>query len=165
MAKRIRNTKTEETRLIVGSANLSYQAFDKRRNQFEDILIFDHSNLYQEFRKHFEQDILSVVSDYLPKILITKVKKAKTASTFDEVIFLTDKDKEEIGLAEKNNVVKHLQKDFQAKVIEATVLEKLDDIGNQVKLNIKQRKKNKPKKVVAVTIINFLGLLKHTYAI
>lgn len=68
MAKRIRNTKTGETRLIVGSANLSHQAFDKRRNQFEDILIFDHSNLYQEFRKHFEQDILSVVSDYFRQI-------------------------------------------------------------------------------------------------
>ena len=38
-----------ETRLIFGSANLSFQAFSNKRNQFENIVIFDNSPLFTHF--------------------------------------------------------------------------------------------------------------------
>ena len=38
-----------ETRLIFGSVNLSFQAFSNKRNQFENIVIFDNSPLFTHF--------------------------------------------------------------------------------------------------------------------
>lgn len=43
-----------ENRIILGSANLSTRAFNRDSTQFENIVIFDNSNLFDIYKKYYE---------------------------------------------------------------------------------------------------------------
>ena len=61
-------------RLILGSANLSNQAFSDKSKQFENISIFDNSELYDLYKENFE--ILdSQCIDFITSAIIKKGKK------------------------------------------------------------------------------------------
>lgn len=66
------------TRLVIGSANLSTQAFDNRRPQFEDILIYDDDpKRFEFFMNRFENELIPVTSPYFTKNLKKHLKKEK----------------------------------------------------------------------------------------
>ncbi|KIS02887.1 phospholipase D family protein [Paucilactobacillus wasatchensis] len=69
----LKNSKTGATRTIVGSANLSQAAFDNSINQFEEILIFDDSPLYDILMTQFEDNIAPILTDYFPRELFKVV--------------------------------------------------------------------------------------------
>lgn len=107
--------KNEETRLIVGSANLSNQAFSEKSNQFENIMIFDNSEIFSEYSRHF--DILSSSCiDFITSALIGKAKEnlkiiSKNSSTSEKeeaiaIIF----DTESRGKLETELFTEHLEK-------------------------------------------------------
>ncbi|MDF7638295.1 phospholipase D family protein [Lactobacillus sp. ESL0791] len=73
----LENSQTGQTRVIVGSANLSNQAFDNNFNQFEEVLLYDNSPLYEVMEKHYKQDLAPILTDYLPQELFKIVKKKK----------------------------------------------------------------------------------------
>ena len=62
-----------ETRLIFGSANLSFQAFSNKRNQFENIVIFDNSPLFNQFEEYFNEITLTC-TDFVTKAIRKKAK-------------------------------------------------------------------------------------------
>lgn len=62
-----------ETRLILGSANLSFQAFSNSRNQFENIVIFDNSELFFQFEKYFSE-INATCTDFITSALKKKAQ-------------------------------------------------------------------------------------------
>ena len=62
-----------ETRLIFGSANLSFQAFSNKRNQFENIVIFDNSPLFSQFEEYFNEITLTC-TDFITKAIRKKAK-------------------------------------------------------------------------------------------
>lgn len=62
-----------ETRLIFGSANLSFQAFSNKRNQFENIVIFDNSPLFTQFEEYFNEITLTC-TDFITKAIRKKAK-------------------------------------------------------------------------------------------
>ena len=62
-----------ETRLIFGSANLSFQAFSNKRNQFENIVIFDNSPLFNQFEEYFNEITLTC-TDFITKAIRKKAK-------------------------------------------------------------------------------------------
>ena len=62
-----------ETRLIFGSANLSFQAFSNKRNQFENIVIFDNSPLFSQFEEYFNEITLTC-TDFITKTIRKKAK-------------------------------------------------------------------------------------------
>lgn len=73
----LKNSQTSETRVIVGSANLSKQAFDNKFNQFEEVLIYDNSSLYDVLYRHYLQDMGPLLTDYFPPELFKVVKQKK----------------------------------------------------------------------------------------
>ena len=62
-----------EMRLIFGSANLSFQAFSNKRNQFENIVIFDNSPLFSQFEEYFNEITLTC-TDFITKAIRKKAK-------------------------------------------------------------------------------------------
>ena len=62
-----------ETRLIFGSANLSFPAFSNKRNQFENIVIFDNSPLFNQFEEYFNEITLTC-TDFITKAIRKKAK-------------------------------------------------------------------------------------------
>lgn len=57
----------EATRVIVGSANFTETAFNNRK-QFEEILVFDNSPLYEIYENRFK-DIYNQTVDYIPEMI------------------------------------------------------------------------------------------------
>ncbi|MFP4854743.1 phospholipase D family protein, partial [Paraburkholderia sp. BR14264] len=57
----------EATRVIVGYANFTETAFNNRK-QFEEILVFDNSPLYEIYENRFK-DIYNQTVDYIPEMI------------------------------------------------------------------------------------------------
>ena len=79
-----------ETRLILGSANLSFQAFSNKRNQFENIIMFDNSQLFYQFEKYFDEISLTCTD------FITSAIKKKAESKIKIMNENIDKNQEEM---------------------------------------------------------------------
>lgn len=62
-----------ETRLILGSANLSFQAFSNKRNQFENIIIFDNSQIFYQFEEYFDEISLTC-TDFITSAIKKKAE-------------------------------------------------------------------------------------------
>ena len=79
-----------ETRLILGSTNLSFQAFSNKRNQFENIIMFDNSQLFYQFEKYFDEISLTCTD------FITSAIKKKAESKIKIMNENIDKNQEEM---------------------------------------------------------------------
>ena len=66
----LQNKDGSKNRIILGSANLSNQAFSNHMPQAEDIVILDNNSLYDSFFKHYTTDLLPELISYFPKTLI-----------------------------------------------------------------------------------------------
>ena len=62
-----------ESRIILGSANMSENAFSEKSNQFENIAIFDNSEMLDTYLEYFEL-INSRCIDFVGKMLLEKAK-------------------------------------------------------------------------------------------
>lgn len=69
-------SKTEK-RLIIGSANLSNQAFSEKSSQYENIVIFDNDNsMFENYNEYFEF-LKEECMDFIPNLFVKKAKKIK----------------------------------------------------------------------------------------
>ena len=59
-----KNSKSGDTRLIIGSANLSNQAFSNTTPQLELLEIRDNSELFSEYENYFDTEIISETVDF-----------------------------------------------------------------------------------------------------
>jgi len=76
----LKNSQNLNTRVIIGSANLTENAFIKK-GQFEEIIIFDNSSIYELYFERFNL-IFSKTVDYVPE-LVKKKDKTKIIHTTD----------------------------------------------------------------------------------
>ena len=67
----------KEKRLIIGSANLSNQAFSEKSSQHENIVIFDNDNLMFENYKEYFEFLKEECMDFIPNLFVKKAKKIK----------------------------------------------------------------------------------------
>lgn len=66
-----------EKRLIIGSANLSNQAFSGKSNQYENIVIFDNDDsMFENYNEYFEF-LKKECMDFIPNLFVEKAKKIK----------------------------------------------------------------------------------------
>ena len=66
-----------EKRLIIGSANLSNQAFSEKSSQYENIVIFDNDDsIFENYNEYFEF-LKEECMDFIPNLFIKKTKKIK----------------------------------------------------------------------------------------
>lgn len=119
---------SDENRVIIGSANFTQTAFNNKK-QFEEIIVFDNSPLFEVYEKRFEE-IYSQTVDYIPESIKKKKDTEKVwladPEVFKEILLdevvndrivvqLSEEEMEEIKLApdkvevERENAVKYKQ--------------------------------------------------------
>ncbi len=96
------NTLTGNNRLIIGSANFTNTAFECGINQYEEVLVFDNSNLFEIYSKRFEF-LYSQTEEYIPRETIEKYKNGKFISLVD--LTLEEKTDRFIDTIKEHNIV------------------------------------------------------------
>lgn len=86
-----------ETRLIIGSANLSEQAFNPTTNQHELIIIEDNSPTYIILEKYFNR-VSDMSVDYFNKALTSKIKEKFNKKQSTDITPITFTPQEQLGL-------------------------------------------------------------------
>lgn len=102
-----------EKRLIIGSANLSNQAFSGKSNQYENIVIFDNDDsMFENYNEYFEF-LKKECMDFIPNLFVEKAKKIKILNEKNS----TDEELEKavpinFTFSEKEGLVTEVAKDF-----------------------------------------------------
>lgn len=106
----LKNSQTNDTRVIVGSANLSNQAFDNHFNQFEEVFIYDNSSLYDVLYSHYLQDLGPILTDYFPqelfKVVKQKKKERQELPAADQLVSATIFDDQEVSQMQQSAISK-----------------------------------------------------------
>lgn len=116
------HSETGDTRIVMGSANLSEQAFNATSNQFETVVVLDNNPLYEVYDTYFKDELMPIMVNYMPKELMKiNEKKIKTYQEreedfTDEVILLNNKD--------------------LAKIKEKSIIETIEETENKVVLGL-----------------------------
>ena len=71
-----------QTRVILGSINLTAASFDEHHNQLEEVLVFDNSPLYANFMQRFKNDLKPVLKNYFSTELLSAAQK--TAGCYEK---------------------------------------------------------------------------------
>lgn len=102
-----------EKRLIIGSANLSNQAFSGKSNQYENIVIFDDDDsMFENYNEYFEF-LKKECMDFIPNLFVEKAKKIKILNEKNA----TDEELEKavpinFTFSEKEGLMTEVAKDF-----------------------------------------------------
>lgn len=119
------NHETHDTRVILGSIDLNNDAFDKDRNQFEEVLVFDNDiRLFQNLGEHFKKDIKPVLRPYFTDNLLKAAQAQLDEGKDDQdtgdnqVVILDNDTTDQIAAADMTDLISHdVQKQMDAKII------------------------------------------------
>lgn len=108
-----------EKRLILGSANLSNQAFSSRTSQHENIVIFDNDvSMAENYREYFDF-LKKECMDFFPSVFLKKAKKIKilneknaTKEELENTVPFT------FTASESEGIITEVAKEFQEKFTE-----------------------------------------------
>ncbi|MDD6919168.1 phospholipase D family protein, partial [Anaerococcus sp.] len=109
----LENRENGHNRVILGSCNLSEMAFQKTTSQYENIIIYDDSELFDIYKDYYES-FSEILTNYFPKeLMLTNKKKLENIKDTDSVIVLTN---EEVEKIKKNQAIELILKveDFKA---------------------------------------------------
>lgn len=104
------NPATKETRVILGSVDLTEPSFDVDANRFEEVMVFDNSPLYENLLSHFKRDLRPVLQPYftneLLKVAEKQLKALKAAKgDNDNIIILSNDETDDISHREMTNLI------------------------------------------------------------
>lgn len=111
------NSRTHDTRVILGSVDLTEEFFDNNRNQFEEVLVFDDNvRLYQNLMDHFKNDLKPSLRPFFTNNLVkaaqrqldesNKDKKAEEKSV-NSVVILDNETTDKIAQEDMVDLLKH----------------------------------------------------------
>ena len=132
------NHETHDTRVILGSIDLTADSFDKDRNQFEEVLVFDNDiRLFQNLSEHFKKDIRPVLRPYFTDNLLKAAqsqldegaKDQKQAVPENQVVILDNDTTDQIAAADMTDIISHdVQKQMDAKIIPTTTTNAMREV-------------------------------------
>lgn len=104
------NPATKETRVVLGSVDLTEPSFDINANRFEEVMVFDNSPLYENLLSHFKKDLRPVLQPYftneLLKVAEKQLKALKAAKgDNDNIIILSNDETDDISHREMTNLI------------------------------------------------------------
>ncbi len=137
-----------DNRIVIGSANLSNQAFSDKVPQFENIIILDNNSLYGLYKDYFNDEIKPILSEYFPKELlkinareIKKITKEEEVN-IDKVFALTNDDVERIRSKAPLDTIDNLREKVAIGLVPKTVYNEMKNIDSD-KGNIDSAEKEK----------------------
>ncbi len=149
-----------ENRLILGSANLSKRAFDKESFQFENIVIFDNSELFDIYMRYFKDNLSKVLSDYIPKELKRiNAKNFKNVDNIkdinvDEVFILTNEDIGKIKEKAAVGIIDDVKEKISLGICKDNIILEMDDISSDRDIVKKERKEIENSEDIAYEIVH-----------
>lgn len=104
------NPTTQQTRVVLGSFDLTKASFDPDHNRFEEVLVFDDPTLYENLNSHFKVDMLPVMQPYFTNELLNAAEKQvkamkKDHSAAQSVVILSNEETDRIAQAELTNLL------------------------------------------------------------
>ena len=149
-----------DNRLILGPANLSIGAFDKESSQFENIVIFDDSNLFDLYKKYYEDNLSKVLCDYIPKELKRiNAKNFKDVKNIDEInvdelFFISNEDLGKIKERAATEIIEDLRDKLALGVCKDKIINQIDNIASDREILKKEKKKEDLAEDIAYEIVN-----------
>ncbi|MDM8266301.1 ATP-binding protein [Limosilactobacillus pontis] len=132
------NHETHDTRVILGSIDLTADSFDKNRNQFEEVLVFDNDiRLFQNLSERFKKDIRPVLRPYFTDNLLKAAqaqlnegaKDQKQVVPENQVVILDNDTTDQIAAADMTDIISHdVQKQMDAKIIPTTTTNAMREV-------------------------------------
>lgn len=132
------NHETHDTRVILGSIDMTADSFDKDRNQFEEVLVFDNDiRLFQNLSEHFKKDIRPVLRPYFTDNLLKAAqaqldegaKDQKQAVPENQVVILDNDTTDQIAAADMTDIISHdVRKQMDAKIIPTTTTNAMREV-------------------------------------
>lgn len=129
----LENSESSQNRIILGSCNLSEMAFNNTTSQYENIIIYDNSELfdiYKDYYKSFDD----ITTNYFPKeLMIANKKKLENVKDSDSVIILTNEEVEKIKKSQAIELILKVE-DFKANsTIPADAIGQIKDMDEDKK--------------------------------
>lgn len=153
------NSKTNDNRIILGSANLSEQAFSHKSNQFESIIIFDNHQLYNIYLSYYHTDLTPNLMHYFPKELqninTKKLKKYNGAAekNINEVILLNSEDISKIKEKSILETFETIEKKIQLGILPVSVQEEMRNITDDRQKEVRVERENKKQQNIAYSLV------------
>ena len=144
------NEETGNTRIVIGSANLSNQAFSNNSNQFELIEIRDNSELFDSYSRYFDEKLRPETKSIWEKDLIKKVE-VKLKET-DEPVSFTPLEVEGIKLSNLSGFYADLQDRVDKKIVDQDFIDFLKEESKNETSRIEESKKDFEDFKIAVKI-------------
>lgn len=138
-----------ENRVILGSANLSNQAFNENTNQFENVIIFDNTNMFDEYKKYYDRTLSKILHSYFPQELlkinaknVSKIRETNKEIDVDSVVILTNDEVEKITQKAPIEILEDVRNKITLGVCEQNILVEMDNLESD-RNKIKQEEKRK----------------------
>ena len=136
----LKNSETGDTRLIIGSANLSNQAFSNTTPQMELLEIRDNSELFSEYENYFDTKIISETVDFFGNSVRKKAKSKAQKEEADVTITFTPKEFGELKVNRISEQFDQIKESVSSGKIEQTVIDELKEEAKIVDVRSKELK-------------------------
>lgn len=135
-----KNSKSGDTRLIIGSANLSNQAFSNTTPQLELLEIRDNSELFSEYENYFDTEIISETVDFFGNSVRKKAKSKAQKEETNVTITFTPKEFGELKVNRISEQFDQIKESVSSGKIEQTVIDELKEEAKIVDVRSKELK-------------------------
>lgn len=136
----LKNSESGNTRLIIGSANLSNQAFSNTTPQLELLEIRDNSELFSEYENYFDTEIISETVDFFGNSVRKKAKSKAQKEETDVTITFTPKEFGELKVNRISEQFDQIKESVSSGKIEQTVIDELKEEAKIVDVRSKELK-------------------------
>ena len=136
----LKNSESGDTRLIIGSANLSNQAFSNTTPQLELLEIRDNSELFSEYENYFDTEIISETVDFFGNSVRKKAKSKAQKEETDVTITFTPKEFGELKVNRISEQFDQIKDSVSSGKIEQTVIDELKEEAKIVDVRSKELK-------------------------
>lgn len=136
----LKNSESGDTRLIIGSANLSNQAFSNTTPQLELLEIRDNSELFSEYENYFDTEIISETVDFFGNSVRKKAKSKAQKEETNVTITFTPKEFGELKVNRISEQFDQIKESVSSGKIEQTVIDELKEEAKVVDVRSKELK-------------------------
>lgn len=136
----LKNSETGDTRLIIGSANLSNQAFSNTTPQLELLEIRDNSELFSEYENYFDTEIISETVDFFGDSVRKKAKSKAQKEEENVTITFTPKEFGELKVNRISEQFDQIKDSVSSGKIEQIVIDELKEEAKIVDIRSKELK-------------------------
>lgn len=136
----LKNSESGDTRLIIGSANLSNQAFSNTTPQLELLEIRDNSELFSEYENYFDTEIISETVDFFGNSVRKKAKSKAQKEETNVTITFTPKEFGELKVNRISEQFDQIKESVSSGKIEQTVIDELKEETKIVDIRSKELK-------------------------